>query len=646
MEEKEKPPDDYFKCIKIPLKHVIKNPEINIHKIQETVIMANKIIIHTLQFLKLYLLDYYNKNNKLPIIDKTFVNTCIKIQCEKNKAGRPMGKKVQQLKDDLNSFYQKEYKPLIQNETLSYNHMYNIIAYLTIDILTMYENNIKLHYVEYLEKYVNFVWKKKFIIEKIRKLKLTKKEKDKRINDLCNQLRKIKNDLLNVEDNNYKSKSFYHNWIKTNKTILLPDTMNIASDTMNIASDKKKFKNSLKYDIQCSPQDYLPSMIFMMKEIEKEDLSINNVFPMRSGIIPKHIRIDTTTLVHLLMTKTHGKKTNYLVKDDFKKDKIWKFFFRTERQCFKKKWYSFNNMIETDGVSCSILFLRKDKIGQKFLSKKSKNKELYIDEIRNQLTNKKIVAIDPNMSDLLYCVDSDSRDRNFFRYTQNQRRKETKHKKYRNIILQLKDKKVTKLETKMSKYNKKTLNYTKFKIYIKKKNKVNTKLCKFYENYIFRKLKLNSYINRLKSEQRLIKRFKKIFGEPKDTIVCIGDWEQKRHRKFKEPTKGIGFRTMFRKNGFKVYLVDEFRTSCKCSNCEGGDCSKFKKIRNPKPDAKTNSILSHGLLLCKKGCGLWNRDENSARNIYRIAKNAINRIERPMYLNRSKVTGGVTSADG
>ena len=67
--------------------------------------------------------------------------------------------------------------------------------------------------------------------------------------------------------------------------------------------------------------------------------------------------------------------------------------------------------------------------------------------------------------------------------------------------------------------------------------------------------------------------------------------------------------------------------------------SKFREIRNPKP-AKNNSILSHGLLLCKKDCGLWNRDENSARNIYKIANNAINKKERPTYLSRSKVISG------
>ena len=53
----------------------------------------------------------------------------------------------------------------------------------------------------------------------------------------------------------------------------------------------------------CSPMEYFPCMIFMMKQIEKEEQTIYNVFPMRSEVIPKHIRLDTTTLVHLLMTK-------------------------------------------------------------------------------------------------------------------------------------------------------------------------------------------------------------------------------------------------------------------------------------------------------------------------------------------------------
>jgi hypothetical protein len=133
-------------------------------------------------------------------------------------------------------------------------------------------------------------------------------------------------------------------------------------------------------------------------------------------------------------------------------------------------------MIETDGISCSILLLRKDKVNKR-VQINSGNKEQYIDELKSysKIKNKNIVAIDPKMSDLLYCVDGDNKERNFFRYTQNQRRKETKHNKYRNIILQLKDKKVIELETELSKYNRKTLEYNEFKKYIQKKNEVNIK---------------------------------------------------------------------------------------------------------------------------------------------------------------------------
>ena len=56
---------------------------------------------------------------------------------------------------------------------------------------------------------------------------------------------------------------------------------------------------------------------------------------------------------------------------------------------------------------------------------------------------------------------------------------------------------------------------------------------------------------------------------------------------------------------------------------------------NPKP-YKNNNIVVHGLLTCKKCSGVWNRDVNGATNIYKIAKNAIKKEERPNYLCRDK----------
>ena len=82
-------------------------------------------------------------------------------------------------------------------------------------------------------------------------------------------------------------------------------------------------------------------------------------------------------------------------------------------------------------------------------------------------------------------------------------------------------------------------------------------LFKFYEKHIFRKLRLQSYRNTKKSEQKMLNNFKRIFGDEKNVVVCFGDYEQKKQMKFKEATKGKGMRTLFRKAGFQTYLANE-----------------------------------------------------------------------------------------
>ena len=47
-------------------------------------------------------------------------------------------------------------------------------------------------------------------------------------------------------------------------------------------------------------------------------------------------------------------------------------------------------------------------------------------------------------------------------------------------------------------------------------------------------------------------------------------------------------------------------------------------------------FINCNYLSCKNCKVVWNRDVNGATNIYRIAKNAINKIERPKYLSRDK----------
>lgn len=55
---------------------------------------------------------------------------------------------------------------------------------------------------------------------------------------------------------------------------------------------------------------------------------------------------------------------------------------------------------------------RNDLVAKRVQMNKFPKKEEYIDELKShtKLKDKKIVSIDPNMGDLLYCVDGDTKE--------------------------------------------------------------------------------------------------------------------------------------------------------------------------------------------------------------------------------------------
>jgi len=164
---------------------------------------------------------------------------------------------------------------------------------------------------------------------------------------------------------------------------------------------------------------------------------------------------------------------------------------------------------------------------------------------------------------------------------------------------------------------------------------------KYYKKDLYRKLRWFSFINHQKTEDKMINNFKNKFGNPNKTIVCFGDYEQKKHLKFSPPTKGIGMRTLFRKAGYKVYLVDEYKTS-KINHYNLQENEKFRKRQNPRP-WKTNIVKYHGLLRSKSVPNseldkqiLVNRDVNGSLNIRMIALCHINKKKIPTEFSRKK----------
>ena len=655
MNQPPDPPLPYYKTIKTSLKSIVIDHYV-IERLNSTVLMVHRITIHTLQFLKLYCLHFYETTQNLPIVDHALIINIMKTLAPKQtQRGRPPKLETLQLKEQLQLFYREHYQPLMMKEDLplTCEHINQILEYMAVTIETGYLNNVRQHFVACLERYINLFFHKQARLERIQNSTLSAAEKKEQVDRLSRFLRKIKIDILDVTEVEFSSDPEYRPLIQQIRLAVLPP--------------KKSYEhNSMYYDLQSHPEQYLRGMFLMLHEMEAKGVKIMNLFPLRTSIIPKYIRIDTTTLVHLLLDpQKHGSIKGYCAANIVRlEESIWRLFFKTHKQCFSnqdQKRYKFNYMIETDGVGCSIQLIRRDLFGQTHLRQVNHSiiQEKYIDELPSEsLTNKVLVGIDPNLSDLLYCVTKDNDQVVKLRYTQNQRRKESKSKKYLKLIENFKantlidGKNVISWETQISIgdliLNHKTLKAENFKKYLTEKNRINSKLLTFYAAFIYRKLRWNSYINQQRSESKFLNRFKTLFGSSDAVVIGIGDYEQHQHRKFKEPVKGKGFRKMFRRAGYKdVYLVDEHKTSCRCHNCKdivkdnrviGGECITFKRCQNPRPWRREESIVRHGLLMCQTCQKLWCRDTNAALNIWEIMNAIKEGKERPRYLQRGQVS--------
>ena len=381
--------------------------------------------------------------------------------------------------------------------------------------------------------------------------------------------------------------------------------------------------------------------------------------PLRKSLIPSYITLDTSCLIDLLCSCNIDMLNNVTLY----KDVIWEKFFKINNNVFHKKKYIFDYMIKTDGVAVSILFIKVDanNIPIKPTIKKiieienlrEKINDCYIENqenVKEILENKNYVVIDPNKEDLIYCMD---KNENFFKYTQSQRKFESKSKRYStflenkkkttNIIYNEDIYNIKEMEANLSKYNSKTSNYNKFKEYILMKDFYNEILHENYKKNIYRKIKMNVYINKNRSESNMINNFKNKFGDPENTIVILGDYDDKgNHLKYKEATIIKHQRYLFRRAKYKLYMINEYHTSKLCNHCES------EVIKNYYIRPKENKTV-WGLVCCKnKKCvqaiqtnknedgsfkydkRIMNRDTNAVLNMKKIVENLILTNKRPI----------------
>ena len=611
-----------FASIKCPLSKIIRDPN-DIALIEDVVIRENKLIINLYQFIKLYLLHLLERDEDFPKIDDDFVLTCSTILKTSNKSNTS--------NKSLQDFYNNYYVYCNPNKVHG-EYLRQITGYEATKIVTAITNNIEAQYIKRINQFFNKVFGLKETLKEIKKMNCSDAQKKQMRSECYSIVRQIKNDFYDLSGKNRESSINDLNWLALIKDLLVPN--------------KESFEmNSITYDLKANPLDYLPCLMNLNKLYEEAGFKLFHSFPLRSDIKPKYIRIDTATIMELFIppegisiTNEEGtqirKKTECKTMVTVLKYDVWKEYFKLEMKCFKKKGYNFHGMIETDGVGASII-MSKPKNGKKNQTEEE-DEFCYIDKISitPQLQNKQVVGIDPGKSDIIYCIDN---TRQTFRYTANQRRFETQSKKY-NKYLYLGKLNVNidgftpiEYETELADYNSKSCNFQDVQEYIYAKTYVNNKLFKFYQEGNCRRFRFNRYSNTQRSEANMVNNFKKIYGDPSQTIIAFGDHTQGGHQmKHLEPTKDIGIRRLFKKAGYQVYLVDEFRTSLKCHKCKS-DTKKFKYEISKKPKSLGKIKLVHGLIRCKNAhCGIkWNRDYNGSLNILEIAKAALEEKGRP-----------------
>jgi hypothetical protein len=292
---------------------------------------------------------------------------------------------------------------------------------------------------------------------------------------------------------------------------------------------------------------------------------------------------------------------------------------------------------EKDKIKEENKILQKEKAKQKRLENKNKPKKSkkeekqenpefpYIDEVPKELLEgKQHIFIDPGKRTLFSMMDDEGK---YFSYTNRQYIKETKRLKYHALLKNHKDRiGITEIEEGLNKYNSKTCNIEKFQEYIIAKIKVNEKLVPLYQELKFRQYKWYGYINKKRTEDNMVNKIVNKYS--KDHIIIIGDWSIGKQMRNFISTPNLTLKRKLREH-FKVYNIDEFRTSCLSYKTEEL-CEnlylKFKKDPKQK-ERKIYSILTYQMENNRKGC--FNRDKNGCKNIQKVFNYYMETGERP-----------------
>jgi hypothetical protein len=323
------------------------------------------------------------------------------------------------------------------------------------------------------------------------------------------------------------------------------------------------------------------------------------------------------------------------VKDN--QNEVWCNFLDLKHKIFKNKHYQFHNQIQTDGISCCLLFIRKDLKDKKWGSRVPvlQEQDFYnIEDLSKEqldtLKERNIVGCDPGKLSLVYMMDKNG---NKLQYTAPQRKRESKTKTNQRILLiERKRNGIIEKETHLSFQNSKSVDYENFKNYLVEKDKLNKDTTEFYKKEVWRKMKFRQYSYSKKSIDTFLNKIKETFGE--NILIGYGNWSRSSQMKHFMPTMNKGLRKLIHKK-YDTITINECNTSKKCCDCNN-DLEYYK-------DKEGKKVFR--LLVCSNCVSCENkkivfrtRDANSSINIMKLTSCWIEKQERPLCFQISSFT--------
>ena len=652
-----------YQVVKLPLDSILKNAEILKPIIDDAVLVIQMIVVLGWQFLKSYLIDKDVHALPFPTINEALFLNIMKTVAYPGRNVENMVTESVDTKDDLRNFYNSTFSELTSIHPSYYIKGY-ILSQHAAQMMTCLETNISTHFIDYLFKYVNCKWKKpqEAIIHKIK----DKAERKKAYQLLNADIQHLKSDL--IEDRIKNSDPRYHEWIRTEREFLFPKNIEI----------------SVAYDLKCRPIEYLKYAIYINQQIEKLGYRPYQVIPQRTSMVPRNIILDTCGMVQIIdkdvAPKLFGKRKTDLNKNSrTNHNLVWgnvldiKLSNPTD-PLTKENYddYVFHNQIQTDGISCSLLYILKkheDKTYGKHYDTKTEKKKKADKKKRSDALKKgiileeeaeerefqrlrdfnaeqcakytkenyKILVLDPGKIHPICMLDENDRR---FQYSARQRRVETYTKRSKEILER--EKKICGINEKeqiLSYVSRRTLNPNGISAYIRVKNGVMMETKEFYEHPTLRKMAFRRYVWTKKSEHSLLKRIESRYLSPQEirdgrkVVIFHGDYSRTSQMRGCIPTPNIGIKRLL-KSKFEIVDVDEFRTSKLYCKTEG--ILKHHQIRR-----KHHLHSLHEVLTPKEetDCRIFvNRDINACMNMFKIVRQHFLNQTRPIrYVRGTKL---------